>query len=164
MKHQRLILWSITASLAGFLFGFDTIVISGAEQAFQNLWKLDGNMHGWAVSAALWGTVIGSMFGGIPAAKFGRRVNLIAVGFLYFGSAVGSGLAPDFYTFFVARFIGGLGVGAARSPRPIREYRYCMALDAGNRSGTSDALHAHDLHASRKPALAHYPRQKGGGG
>jgi MFS family permease len=135
MKHQRLILWSITASLAGFLFGFDTIVISGAEQAFQNLWKLDGNMHGWAVSAALWGTVIGSMFGGIPAARFGRRVSLIAVGFLYFVSAIGSGLAPDFYTFFVARFIGGLGVGAATVVSPMFISEIAPANNRGKLAG-----------------------------
>jgi len=119
MKHQRLILWSVAASLAGFLFGFDTIVISGAEQKIQDLWKLSGTMHGFAVSMALWGTVIGAIFGGIPAAKYGRRKNLIFVGFLYFVSAVGSGLAPDVITFAIARFIGGLGVGAATVVSPM---------------------------------------------
>ena len=77
MKHQRLIFWSITAALAGFLFGFDTIVISGAERQIQNLWKLSGTLHGWAVGAALWGTVVGAVFGGIPTARFGRKKTLV---------------------------------------------------------------------------------------
>jgi MFS transporter, SP family, arabinose:H+ symporter len=119
MKHQRLIFWSITAALAGFLFGFDTIVISGAERQIQNLWKLSGSLHGWAVGAALWGTVIGAIFGGIPTAKFGRKKTLVWVGVLYFVSAVGSGLAQDVYTFMIARFIGGLGVGASTVAAPM---------------------------------------------
>ncbi len=119
MKHQRLIYWSITAALAGFLFGFDTIVISGAEQTIQNLWKLSGSVHGLAISMALWGTVIGAIFGGIPTAKYGRKKTLIAVGFLYFVSAVGSGLAPDVISFMIARFIGGLGVGASTVAAPM---------------------------------------------
>jgi MFS transporter, SP family, arabinose:H+ symporter len=119
MRHKRLILWSVAASLAGFLFGFDTIVISGAEQKIQDLWKLSGTMHGLAVSMALWGTVVGALFGGIPSAKYGRKKSLVAVGFLYFVSAVGSGLAPDVITFAIARFIGGLGVGAATVVSPM---------------------------------------------
>ena len=119
MKHQRLFFWSITAALAGFLFGFDTIVISGAERQIQTLWKLSGTVHGWAVGAALWGTVIGAIFGGIPAAKFGRKKTLVWVGVLYFVSAVGSGLAQDVVTFMIARFIGGLGVGASTVAAPM---------------------------------------------
>ncbi|GAA5482486.1 MFS transporter [Haloferula sargassicola] len=116
---NRLIYWSITAALAGFLFGFDTIVISGAEETFQRLWQLDAATHGLATGMALWGTVIGAMFGGIPAEKLGRRKTLIWVGLLYFVSALGSGLAPEVYTFMVARFIGGLGVGAATVAAPM---------------------------------------------
>jgi len=119
MKHQRLIFWSITAALAGFLFGFDTIVISGAEQKIQDLWKLSGSVHGLAISMALWGTVIGAIFGGIPTAKYGRKKTLIWVGLLYFVSAVGSGLAPDVISFMIARFIGGLGVGASTVAAPM---------------------------------------------
>jgi MFS transporter, SP family, arabinose:H+ symporter len=119
MKHQRLIYWSITAALAGFLFGFDTIVISGAEQTIQTLWKLSGSVHGLAISMALWGTVIGAIFGGIPTAKYGRKKTLIGVGFLYFVSAIGSGLAPEVISFMIARFIGGLGVGASTVAAPM---------------------------------------------
>jgi MFS transporter, SP family, arabinose:H+ symporter len=119
MQQSRLILWSVTAALAGFLFGFDTIVISGAEETFQRVWQLDAATHGWATGMALWGTVLGAVFGGVPAERYGRRRTLIAVGFLYFLSAVGSGLAPEVYTFMAARFIGGLGVGAATVAAPM---------------------------------------------
>jgi SP family arabinose:H+ symporter-like MFS transporter len=119
MKHQRLIFWSVTAALAGFLFGFDTIVISGAEQKIQDLWRLSGSVHGLAVSMALWGTVMGAIFGGIPTAKYGRKKTLIWVGFLYFVSAVASGLAQDVVIFMIARFIGGLGVGVSTVVAPM---------------------------------------------
>jgi len=135
MKHKRLILWSVAASLAGFLFGFDTIVISGAEQKIQDLWKLSGTMHGLAVSMALWGTVIGAIFGGIPAAKYGRRRNLIVIGVLYFVSAIGSGLAPEVYSFMLARFIGGLGVGAATVVSPMFISEISPPSDRGKLAG-----------------------------
>ncbi len=132
---SRLVFWSVTASLAGFLFGFDTIVISGAEQAFKNLWQLGDAMHGWATAAALWGTVIGAMFGGYPAAKYGRKKTLIVIGFLYFVSAIGSGIAPDVWSFIVARCIGGLGVGAATVASPMFISEISPANDRGKLAG-----------------------------
>jgi sugar porter (SP) family MFS transporter len=119
MKHKRLFLWSITAALAGFLFGFDAIVISGAEQKIESIWKLGPVMHGLCTSAALWGTVIGALLGGWPTEKYGRRKTLIWIGALYFVSAVGSGIAPEKYFFMIARFIGGLGVGIATVASPL---------------------------------------------
>ncbi len=110
---------AVTAALAGFLFGFDTIVISGAEERIQSVWMLDGFMHGLCMSAALWGMVLGSILGGWPTERFGRRSTLLWIGVLYFVSAVGSGLAPDTYTFMLARFIGGLGVGVATVCSPL---------------------------------------------
>ena len=115
----RLILWSVTAALAGFLFGFDTIVISGTEQKIESLWNLSSVMHGLCMSAALWGTVLGSLIGGWPTERFGRRKTLLCIGILYFVSAVGSGIAPEKYFFMVARFIGGLGVGIATVASPL---------------------------------------------
>ncbi|HAV64789.1 MAG TPA: MFS transporter, partial [Verrucomicrobiales bacterium] len=108
MKH-RIFLWSLTSALAGFLFGFDTVVISGAEQTIQALWGLSPAMHGIAMASALYGTVIGSLLGGWPTDRFGRRATLLWIGILYFVSAVWSGLATDVYSFITARFIGGLG-------------------------------------------------------
>src|SRR5688572_29793557 len=104
----RIILWSITSALAGFLFGFDTVVISGAEQTIQALWNLGAGMHGVAMASALYGTVLGSMIGGWPTDKFGRRATLIWIGVLYLISALGTGFAPEVYTFVIARFLGGV--------------------------------------------------------
>ena len=116
---NRLFFWSLTSALAGFLFGFDTVVISGAEQKIQALWALSGNMHGWAMSAALWGTVLGSLIGGWPTDRFGRKKTLIAIGILYFVSAVWSAMANDVISFIIARSIGGLGVGISTVAAPL---------------------------------------------
>ncbi|MGF1584175.1 MAG: sugar porter family MFS transporter [Bacteroidales bacterium] len=110
---------AVVASLAGFLFGFDTVVISGAEQTIQALWNLDSTLHGLAISMALWGTVIGSMIGGWPTEYFGRRKTLLWIGILYLLSAFGSALAPEVYSFMISRFIGGLGVGISTVAAPL---------------------------------------------
>ena len=110
---------ALVASLAGFLFGFDTVVISGAEQTIQSLWEMDSSLHGLAISMALWGTVIGSLVGGWPAEYFGRKKTLLWVGVLYLLSAVGSALAPEVYSFMISRFIGGLGVGISTVASPM---------------------------------------------
>ena len=85
----RIFFWSITSALAGFLFGFDTVVISGAEKTIQALWGLGAGVHGVAMAAALYGTVLGSLFGGWPTDRFGRRATLLWIGVLYLVSAVG---------------------------------------------------------------------------
>ena len=110
---------AITAALGGFLFGFDTIVINGAEQDIQKLWKLSGQMHGWVVSAALWGTVLGSIAGGKVSDRFGRKKTLLGVGVLFLVSAVWSAFASGPWTMIVARFIGGLGVGVSTIVAPV---------------------------------------------
>jgi sugar porter (SP) family MFS transporter len=115
----RLFLWALTAALAGFLFGFDTVVISGAEQTIQELWGLSPGLHGLAMSMALWGTVVGSLIGSFPTDLFGRKKTLLYIGILYFVSAIWSGLATDVYTFMIARFIGGLGVGISTVAAPL---------------------------------------------
>jgi len=117
--RNRIFFWSITSALAGFLFGFDTVVISGAEQKIQSLWDLSAGRHGIAMAAALYGTVLGALFGGWPADRFGRRPTLLWIGVLYFVSAVWSGLAPGFYSFSIARFIGGFGVGISTVAAPL---------------------------------------------
>jgi sugar porter (SP) family MFS transporter len=110
---------AVVASLAGFLFGFDTVVISGAEQTIQKLWSLSSSMHGLAVSMALWGTVLGSFVGGWPAEYFGRRKTLLWIGILYLASAIGTALAPEVISFMAFRFIGGLGVGISTVAAPM---------------------------------------------
>ena len=103
--------WALVAALAGFLFGFDTAVISGAEQAVQAEWSMSDLLHGLAISAALWGTVIGALTAGWPLDRFGRKKTLVWIGILYALSAIGSALAWDPTSFMIFRFIGGLGVG-----------------------------------------------------
>ncbi|GAA0877352.1 sugar porter family MFS transporter [Algoriphagus jejuensis] len=120
MKNSNQNLWAFTASLAGFLFGFDTVVISGANLPIKELWQTSPWFHGtFIMSMALWGTVVGSLLGGIPSQRFGRKNTLIWIGILYFVSAVGSGLATDPYMFSFFRFIGGLGVGASTVAGPM---------------------------------------------
>jgi len=119
-KRQGIGYSVITVALAGFLFGFDTIVISGADQPIQQLWNTGDWFHGvFIMSMALWGTVFGSLLGGIPCDKFGRKTTLFWIGVLYLASALGSALATDPYVFSFFRFIGGLGVGASSVAAPI---------------------------------------------
>lgn len=118
-QQQRIFLWSITAALGGFLFGFDTAVISGVEQSLQTLWKLNVWEHGLTVSIALIGTVIGSMTGGIPAEKLGRKPTLFWIAILYLLASLGTALAPNWPIFMLFRFLGGLGVGASSVAAPM---------------------------------------------
>ncbi|WP_282180355.1 sugar porter family MFS transporter [Maribacter stanieri] len=116
---KKILLWSITAALAGFLFGFDVVVISGADKKLQELWQSSDSFHGWVVMGmALWGTVVGAIFGGKPTNIYGRKNTLIAIGVLFAFSAIGSALANDPYIFALFRFIGGIGVGASTIAAP----------------------------------------------
>jgi len=117
--NRRLFLWSVVSALAGFLFGFDTVVISGAEQKIQALWGLGAGMHGLAMGAALYGTVLGSLLGGWPTDRFGRKKTLIFIGVLYVLSAFGCAFANGVSTFIVARFLGGLGIGVSTVAAPL---------------------------------------------
>lgn len=110
---------ALVAALGGFLFGFDTIVINGAEQDIQALWSLSGRMHGIVVSSALWGTVVGALIGGWVSDRYGRRRTLQAVGALYFVSAVWSAFAGGPWELVIARLIGGFGVGISTIAAPI---------------------------------------------
>lgn len=118
MPNRSIALWALTAALAGLLFGFDTAVISGAEIAIQKTWSMGSGLHGLAISSALWGTVVGALFGGIPSDRFGRKPTLIWIGILYLLSAIGSALAWDPWSFMAFRVIGGLAVGASSIAAP----------------------------------------------
>ncbi len=110
---------SLIAALAGFIFGFDTVVISGANLPIKSLWNTSTWFHGFFImSMALWGTVAGSVFGGIPTEKYGRKKVLLWIGILFTVSSVGSALAQDPYTFSFFRFIGGLGIGVSSVAAP----------------------------------------------
>jgi SP family arabinose:H+ symporter-like MFS transporter len=117
--NARVFFWSLTSALAGFLFGFDTVVISGAEKTIQSLWGLSPEVHGIAMASALYGTVIGSLIGGWPADRFGRKATLLWIGVLYFVGAVGSALAANVGIFIAARVVGGLGIGISTVVAPL---------------------------------------------
>ena len=119
MNKNRVWFMALVAALGGFLFGFDTIVINGAEQDIQRLWNLSGTMHGWVVSSALWGTVVGALAGGWVSDRFGRKPTLCAIGVLYFVSALWSALATGPVTLMLARLIGGFGVGISTIAAPV---------------------------------------------
>jgi len=134
--NSKILRISLIAALAGFLFGFDTVVISGAEKKLQLLWNSSDAFHGSVViGMALWGTVVGAIFGGIPTNKIGRRNTLIWIGVLYSVSAIGSAFANDPITFAVARFIGGLGVGASTVAAPAYISEIAPAKDRGRLVG-----------------------------
>jgi SP family arabinose:H+ symporter-like MFS transporter len=115
----RIFFWSVTSALAGFLFGFDTVVISGAEQKIQVLWNLSPAVHGLLMGSALYGTVVGSMVGGWLTDLFGRRRTLIGIGVLYVLSALGCGFANGPAIFAASRIIGGLGIGVSTVVAPL---------------------------------------------
>ncbi|WP_297764518.1 sugar porter family MFS transporter [uncultured Muriicola sp.] len=133
---KKILRFSITAALAGFLFGFDTVVISGAEKSLQALWQSSDSFHGIVViGMALWGTVAGALLGGIPTNKIGRKKTLIWIGAFYTISALGSAFANDPVTFAVFRFIGGLGVGASTVAAPSYISEIAPAKDRGKLVG-----------------------------
>lgn len=133
---------SLISALAGFLFGFDTVVISGADQQLQSLWNTSDLFHGtFVMSMALWGTVLGAIFASYPCNYFGRKNTLIGIGVLYFISALGSGLALDPYSFSFFRFIGGIGVGASTIAAPT----YVSEIAPAEKRGQLVALYQFNI-------------------
>lgn len=127
---------SLIAALAGFLFGFDTVVISGADQQLQALWQSSDVFHGVVVvGMALWGTVLGAILGGIPTNRLGRKKTLVWIGIFYTLSALGSAFANDPITFALFRFVGGLGVGASTVAAPAYISEIAPAKDRGKLVG-----------------------------
>ena len=119
MTKGRLWFLALAAALGGFLFGYDTAVINGGEQQIQSVWSLSSVLHGWVMSSALWGTVIGAVCGGKVCDRLGRKQTLFWVGVFYLVSAVWSAFAAGPYDLMIARFLGGLGVGASSIAAPV---------------------------------------------
>lgn len=142
MKGNKVLQWSITVALAGFLFGFDTVVISGANLPIKELWQTTPFFHGtFIMSMALWGTVLGALLGGIPCDIFGRKKTLFWIGILYLVSALGSATAPDPYLFSFFRFIGGVGVGASSVAAPT----YISEISSAHQRGRYVALYQFNI-------------------
>jgi SP family arabinose:H+ symporter-like MFS transporter len=134
--NSKILKFSIITALAGFLFGFDVVVISGADKKLQALWDSSDSFHGWVVMGmALWGTVLGAIFGGIPTDKLGRKKTLFWIGILYSVSAIGSALSNDPITFAVFRFLGGVGVGISTIAAPAYISEIAPAKDRGRLVG-----------------------------
>ncbi len=131
MNRKNVFLWSLVIALGGFLFGFDTAVISGAEQSIQKYWSLNTVQHGLTVSIALIGTIIGALFGSIPSDKLGRKKTLYIIAALYLLSSLGTALATDWYVFLIFRLLGGLGVGASSVTAPV----YISEISPAERRG-----------------------------
>ncbi|QEK53112.1 sugar porter family MFS transporter [Pedobacter aquae] len=131
MTKNSVIAWSLVVAMGGFLFGFDTAVISGAEKSIQAYWNLNVFEHGLTVSIALIGTVLGSLLGSIPSDKFGRKNTLFIVAIFYLVSSLGTALATDWTVFLIFRLIGGLGVGISSVTAPI----YISEISPANSRG-----------------------------
>jgi sugar porter (SP) family MFS transporter len=127
---------ALIAALGGFLFGFETAVISGAEKTIQQLWQLDSFWHGFTVAASLIGTVAGSIVAGIPAQKFGRRTTLKWIAILYLISAIGCTLSSAWVLFVTFRFIGGIAVGASSVVGPMYISEIAPAKQRGRLAGS----------------------------
>ncbi|MDG1686025.1 MAG: sugar porter family MFS transporter [Flavobacteriaceae bacterium] len=133
---KQVFYWSLVAAFAGLLFGFDTVVISGADKKLQSLWGSSDAFHGSVVMAmALWGTVAGALLGAFPTQRLGRKKTLLWVGVFYSVSAIGSALANDPFSFAIFRFIGGLGVGVSTIAAPAYISEIAPAKDRGRLVG-----------------------------
>ena len=118
-NYFRILSWSVIVSLGGFLFGFDTAVISGVEKTIQAIFSLTSVEHGFTISSALIGTVIGALGVSKPVDKYGRRPMLLIIASVYLLSAVGCAFSFDAGSLIFFRFIGGLGVGASSVVAPM---------------------------------------------
>jgi SP family arabinose:H+ symporter-like MFS transporter len=110
---------SIVAALGGLLFGYDTAVIAGVIGFLQTKFQLSTAMMGWAASSAIWGCVFGAMGAGYLSDKIGRRKVLIITAILFIISSLGAAIPTNLTQFVLARFIGGLGIGAASMLSPL---------------------------------------------
>jgi sugar porter (SP) family MFS transporter len=128
----------ITASLAGLLFGFDTVVISGVTESIRNVFHLAPGSFwaGFAVASGLVGTFLGALFAGKPGDAFGSRDSLKAVGVMYVVSAVGCAFCWNLESFYVFRFVGGLAIGASSVLAPV----YISEIAPADRRGRLTGL------------------------
>lgn len=135
-KNITVICWSVIVALGGFLFGFDTAVISGVEKSIQSLFNLSPFWHGFTISSALIGTLVGALFGGWPAERYGRKPALFIIALLFALSAIGSAVVNSLPAFIMYRFIGGIAVGASSVVAPM----YISEISPARMRGRMTAL------------------------
>ena len=128
----------VTASLAGLLFGFDTVVISGVTESVGRVFRVEAGSfwYGFSVASALLGTFIGALVAGVPGDRYGSRDTLKAVGFLYVASALGCAFCWNLESFYVFRFLGGLAIGASSVLAPV----YISEIAPADRRGALTGL------------------------
>ena len=114
-----LIFLSVVAALGGFLFGYDTAVISGTIAQVTQLFQLDTLQQGWYVGCALVGSIVGVLFAGILSDKLGRKLTMVISAVLFSTSALGCALSADFTQLVVYRIIGGVGIGVVSIVSPL---------------------------------------------
>ena len=114
-----IIFLSVVAALGGFLFGYDTAVISGTIAQVTHLFQLDTLQQGWYVGCALIGSIIGVLFAGILSDKFGRKSTMILSAILFSTSAIGCAVSTDFNQLVIYRIIGGVGIGVVSIISPL---------------------------------------------
>ena len=114
-----LIFLSVVAALGGFLFGYDTAVISGTIAQVTQLFQLDALQQGWYVGCALVGSIVGVLFAGILSDKLGRKLTMVISAVLFSTSALGCALSADFAQLVVYRIIGGVGIGVVSIVSPL---------------------------------------------
>ncbi|MBN9384454.1 MAG: sugar porter family MFS transporter [Chitinophagaceae bacterium] len=110
---------ALIAALGGFLFGFETVVISGAEKTLERIWSLSSFAQGFTVASSLLGTIIGSMIASIPAKKYGRKKVLQVIAVLFIIAAVGCASVSAWISFIFFRVVGGVAVGASSVVAPM---------------------------------------------
>ena len=118
-RGGRLVFLAAVAALGGFLFGYDTAVISGCEQQIQKIFGLSGFLHGAVASACVWGCVAGALAGGRLTDAIGRKMSLFGCAVMFFVTALTSGFALGPWDLMVSRFFGGVAVGVSSIAAPV---------------------------------------------
>jgi MFS family permease len=133
---RMLIFNVVVAALGGFLFGYDTAVISGCEQQIQKIFGLSGFLHGAVASACVWGCVAGALLGGRLTDAVGRKASLFSCAVMYFVTALTSGFAFGPWDLMASRFFGGVAVGVSSIAAPV----YIAEISPPERRGTLGGL------------------------
>src|SRR5215467_10892013 len=110
---------ALIAALGGFLFGFETVVISGAEQTLEKLWQLNKLTQGITVASSIFGTILGAIFAGTPARIYGRKKTLQVISLFFIVAALGCAFVTAWMGFIAFRIHGGLAVGASSVIAPM---------------------------------------------